>query len=122
MSSFTTGGEYVAPVRIHADRPNSTLELEWADGHVTRYDFETLRWLCPCAYCRGEAGMPGWLDSGPTLTDQQTRLVNVQLVGSYAICPTWADGHQTGYYSFALLRARCPCPVCAPAHRHGEQP
>ena len=25
----------------------------------------TLRWLCPCAYCRGEAGLPGWLDSAP---------------------------------------------------------
>ena len=28
----------------------------------------TLRWLCPCAFCRGEAGLPGWLDSAPTLT------------------------------------------------------
>ena len=74
--------------------------------------------------------MPGWLDSAPTLTDQQTRLVNMQLVGSYAICPTWADGHRTGYYSYALLRARCPCPVCSAARpaeptvddiqRHGE--
>jgi hypothetical protein len=75
--------------------------------------------------------MPGWLDSGPVLTDQQTQLVNVQHVGSYAICPTWADGHRTGYYSFALLRARCPCPICLAARpaeptagadpgRHGE--
>jgi hypothetical protein len=38
----------------------------------TRYDFTTLRWLCPCAYCRGEAGIPGWLDSNPTLLDAQT--------------------------------------------------
>ena len=28
----------------------------------------TLRWLCPCAFCRGEAGLPGWLDSAPQLT------------------------------------------------------
>ena len=40
-----------------------------------------LRWLCPCAYCRGEAGMPGWLDTNPTLTADQTRLVDVALVG-----------------------------------------
>ena len=63
----------IVPVRIHADRDAGRLEIEWQDGHETTYDTITLRWLCPCAYCRGEAGMPGWLDSKPQLTDQQTR-------------------------------------------------
>ena len=111
MSTFTAGGEYVSPTRIHADRPGKALEIEWADGHVTRYDFVTLRWLCPCAFCRGEAGMPGWLDSAPTLTEVQTELTDVQLVGQYALAPTWADGHHTGYYTFARLREDCPCEV-----------
>ena len=57
--------------------------------------------------------MPGWLDSGPVLTAEQTRLVNVHLIGSYAIAPEWADGHHTGYYPFVLLRDRCPCATCA---------
>jgi DUF971 family protein len=57
--------------------------------------------------------MPGWLDSAPTLTDDQTRMTDIQLVGSYAICPTWGDGHHTGYYTFAILRDRCPCAECA---------
>ena len=48
--------------------------------------------------------MPGWLDSGPTLTDEQTRLVDLALVGGYAIAPTWGDGHHTGFYTYALLR------------------
>jgi DUF971 family protein len=100
------------PVRIHADRAAGTLEIGWEDGHQTTYDAVTLRWLCPCAYCRGEAGLPGWLDSKPQLTDQQTRLVDVQLVGSYAIAPSWGDGHHTGYYTFAVLRDRCPCQEC----------
>jgi DUF971 family protein len=115
-----SGAPSATPTGIHADRAAGTLAIDWADGHRTEYEARQLRWLCPCAYCRGEAGMPGWLDSGPTLTDQQVRLINVQLVGSYAICPTWADGHHTGYYSFAMLRARCPCPVCTAAHTHGE--
>ena len=101
------------PVRIHADRAARTLEIDWQDGHHTVYDFVPLRWLCPCAYCRGEAGMPGWLDSRPTLTEDQTRLVNLQLVGSYAVAPSWADGHHTGYYTFQALRDNCPCPECA---------
>lgn len=108
--SYTSGGEYLSPTRIHADRPNRTLEIEWADGHQTRYDFTTLRWLCPCAYCRGEAGMPGWLDSAPTLSETQTTLTNLELVGAYAVAPTWADGHHTGYYTFERLREECPCP------------
>jgi DUF971 family protein len=100
------------PVRIHADRAAGTLEIDWQDGHRTRYEAEPLRWLCPCAYCRGEAGMPGWLDSRPTLTKDQTRLVDVHLVGSYAIAPSWGDGHHTGYYTFQVLRDRCPCAEC----------
>lgn len=101
---------HAAPTAIHADRAAGRLELGWPDGHRTVYDTMTLRWLCPCAFCRGEMGMPGWLDSGPTLTDEQTRLVDVALVGGYAIAPTWGDGHHTGYYTYTLLREYCPCP------------
>ena len=57
--------------------------------------------------------MPGWLDSNPTLTPEQTRLVDVALVGSYAIQATWGDGHATGYHTFQLLREMCPCDACA---------
>jgi DUF971 family protein len=101
-----------SPARIHADRAAGTLDIEWRDGHRTGYDASTLRWLCPCAFCRGEAGLPGWLDSKPTLTQEQLRLVDVSLVGSYAIAPAWGDGHHTGYYAFTLLRDHCPCPDC----------
>jgi DUF971 family protein len=100
------------PVTIHADRGAGRLEIVWGDGHDTTYDTTRLRWLCPCAFCRGEAGMPGWLDSGPTLSPEQTRLVDVALVGAYAIAPTWGDGHHTGYYTFTMLRDRCPCDAC----------
>ena len=63
----------ITPLRIDADRAAGSLTVGWADGHATAYDTVTLRWLCPCAYCRGEAGLPGWLDSNPTLTPEQTQ-------------------------------------------------
>ena len=107
--------------QIHADREGRTLRVEWQDGHVTVHDFTALRWLCPCAYCRGEAGMPGWLDTAPTLTPEQTRLVDIALVGNYAVAPSWGDGHHTGYYTFALLRDRCPCAECS-ARRSSREP
>ena len=105
-------GSPTLPLRIHAERSARTLAIDWADGHGTVYDFTALRWLCPCAYCRGEAGMPGWLDSAPTLTDEQTRMTDIHLVGNYAVSPHWGDGHSTGFYTFNLLRERCPCPAC----------
>jgi hypothetical protein len=47
-------------------------------------------------------------DSGDNVTvlDDQT----LQLVGQYALQPTWADGHHTGFYTFQRLREECPCP------------
>ena len=114
--------------RIHADRAARTLDIIWQDGHTTRYDFTALRWLCPCAHCRGEAGQPGWLDTNPTLTEEQTRMVDIHLVGNYAVAPEWADGHHTGYYTFTLLRDRCPCEICSSeraardrAHQEGHR-
>ncbi len=118
-SSFTRGSEYEVPVRVHADRGAQVLEIEWPDGHLTRYDFTSLRWLCPCAFCRGEAGTPGWLDSNPTLSEAQTQLTDLTLVGNYALQPTWADGHHTGFYTFARLREECPCAECS-ARRERE--
>jgi len=110
--STLPSGDQATPARIHADRPAGLLEIDWTDGHRTSFDAVSLRWLCPCAYCRGEAGLPGWLDTAPTLTAEQTRLVDVHLIGSYALAPAWADGHSTGYYPFVLLRDHCPCVIC----------
>jgi DUF971 family protein len=100
------------PTAINADREAGLVTLEWSDGHRTEFDVATLRLMCPCAYCQGEAGRPGWLDTNPTLTTVQTQLVGMRLVGQYAVAPTWADGHDTGYYTFEALRENCPCATC----------
>ena len=112
MTDDPARGDSVKPQKIHADRPARRLEIEWADGHQTVYEFTALRWLCPCAFCRGEAGQPGWLDSDPTLTDEQVTLTDMSLVGHYAVQPFWADGHSSGFYAFDRLREHCPCPEC----------
>ena len=102
----SAAGSPTAPLRIHADRAAGTLAIEWADGHHTLYEATPLRWLCPCAFCRGEAGQPA-------LTEQQTTLTDIHLVGNYAVSPHWGDGHHTGFYTFRLLRERCPCEECS---------
>jgi len=105
------------PTSIKADRQAGLVTIDWGDGHRSRLDATTLRLSCPCAYCSGEAGRPGWLDTNPTLTPAQVQLQDVRLVGAYAIAPTWADGHDTGYYTFESLRGMCPCPECAARRR-----
>jgi DUF971 family protein len=109
----------IEPKAIQADREAGLVTIDWADGHRSVFGAAALRLLCPCAYCQGEGGRPGWLDTNPTLTSQQSRLVGMRLVGSYALAPAWADGHDTGYYTFATLRASCPCPTCV-ADRGGS--
>jgi DUF971 family protein len=103
----------ITPTAIDARREEGLLTIDWADGHRSRFTAVALRWLCPCAFCRGEAGGPGWLDSMPELTAQQTQLVDLRLVGQYALAPVWGDGHDTGYYTFEALRASCDCVSCA---------
>jgi DUF971 family protein len=66
--------------------------------------------------------MPGWLDSNPTLTPEQTQLTDLHPVGNYAISPHWADGHKTGYYTYVLLRDRCPCAECTARRAAGGVP
>ncbi|RLT25998.1 MAG: DUF971 domain-containing protein [Chloroflexi bacterium] len=101
-----------APAALRILRAEQRLEVDWADGHASTYEATALRWLCPCAYCRGEAGMPGWLDANPSLTPQQTTLEGGGMIGNYAVCLFWGDGHRTGYYTWPLLRSHCPCAAC----------
>lgn len=95
-----------------ADRPRRLLTIAWADGHQSAYDFEFLRWNCPCAECAGEAGLPGRLASTTELRDDQVELAQIEAVGLFGIKPTWKDGHDTGIYGLSLLRAICPCGEC----------
>ena len=37
-------------------------------------------------------------------TDKSFELLGFDMVGGYALQPRWADGHNTGIYSFTYLR------------------
>ena len=80
------------------------MEVTWEDGRRTSYTGEQLRWACPCAECRGEAGSPGRLSRVATLGEDELRIRDVTLVGQYALQIAFDSGHATGIYTFALLR------------------
>lgn len=82
------------------------LAIRWDDGTETFLRLETLRRRCPCAGCAGERDIMGNLYKGPEqpLTPAAFKLKQIDMVGSYALQPVWADGHHTGLYTFPYLR------------------
>lgn len=104
----------LTPIDIHADGPHGELRIVWSDGHESVHPFEYLRGHCPCAGCQGEGGRPGTLALQMALRPDQIDMVDLQMVGSYALAPRWRDGHATGLFSFDKLRRECQCAACRP--------
>ena len=81
------------------------LAVKWENGEESFIRLENLRRACPCAGCKGEMDIMGNLYKNPDqpLTGKAFELVKFFTVGGYAIQPVWADGHNTGIYSFDYL-------------------
>ena len=56
--------------------------------------------------------VPGHAPQARYLDLRGQELTHVEGVGNYAVSLTWQDGHNTGIYSFRLLRSLCPCAAC----------
>ena len=81
------------------------LAIAWSDGAESYLALEALRRACPCAACGGEPDVLGHVVRPQvTYTPPSFVLTGFQIIGSYALQPTWADGHGTGLYSFPYLR------------------
>jgi DUF971 family protein len=85
------------------------LAIAWNDDTESYLSFEALRRACPCASCCGEPDALGNI-ARPDVhyTPASFELRGWQLIGGYALQPTWGDGHATGLYSFAYLRKLAP--------------
>jgi DUF971 family protein len=81
------------------------LAIAWSDGTESYFPIETLRRACPCATCGGEPDVLGYVVRPEvTYTPSSFELQSWQIVGGYAIQPTWGDGHSTGLYAFTYLQ------------------
>jgi len=81
------------------------LAIQWSDGVESYLPLEQLRRACPCAACGGEPDVLGNLARPDvSYSDKSFMLAGFQIVGGYAVQPRWADGHDTGLYSFTYLR------------------
>ena len=89
------------------------LRITWTDGHESEFAAHDLRGRCPCAMCVDE--MSGQRRAGASDVSPTVEMLEVDLVGNYAVHVNWSDGHRTGIYSFDYLRRICPCEGCASA-------
>jgi DUF971 family protein len=81
------------------------LAIRWNDGSESYLGLQFLRRACPCAACGGEPDALGDI-ARPEVSyaENSFALRGFQVVGGYALQPHWADGHNTGIYSFQYLK------------------
>ena len=106
---MTVQPAHTTPATIRK-KGNKTIEIEWEDGHVSRYSFRYLRQHCPCAGCIDEWTSRKTLNPASIPLDLEG--LKVEPVGGYALSFTFSDHHATGIYHFDHLRAICPCELC----------
>jgi DUF971 family protein len=81
------------------------LAIAWSDGTESYLPLEALRRACPCAACGGEPDVLGRVvRPAVSYTADSFVLRGFQVIGGYALQPSWADGHGTGLYTFPYLR------------------
>lgn len=77
---------------------DNLLRILWDDDELSGYPLAYLRGWCPCAACQGHGAERHFIEVN------NPRLAGVSMVGNYALNPRWADGHETGIYTFEYLR------------------
>lgn len=92
------------PTTITRPKPY-LLAITWSDGLKTTMTLRTFRDECPCASCKGENIMGTTYSFGiQVMKPGMYELASIQAVGNYAIQADWKDGHNTGIYSWDILR------------------
>lgn len=104
-------------VKVHVST-GAGVDIVWADGHSSHYDFDYLREQCPCATCDDERrkkkdAPASGAGAALPMYKPRPRAEAAEAVGNYAIRIRFSDGHATGIYSFDYLRSICPCEACA---------
>jgi len=96
-----------APVTVELLRDAREVRVLWDDDHRSVYTLRYLRGFCPCAACQGHA--PSTWTFVPS---EDPMVVRIAETGAYALSVTFSDGHDSGIYSFEILRELCPCAAC----------
>jgi len=88
-----------APTEIKLHQKSRLMEIAFADGQSFKLPYELLRVYSPSAEVRGHGPGQEVLQVGKSKVD----IRSLDPVGSYAVQPTFSDGHATGIYSWEYL-------------------
>lgn len=92
------------PTALRLDE-NARLVIDWDDGESRLYRPVELRDQCPCATCREKRKQPP--AELPILAPGEAaplQIVTMQPMGAYAYAIQFSDGHNTGIFTFDLLK------------------
>ena len=101
MYDPATMSEPPVPTEIKLHQKSRRLEIAFADGRNFSFPYEFLRVFSPSAEVRGHGPGQEVLQTGKRNVD----IVSIEPVGSYALQPTFSDGHATGIYAWDYLHA-----------------
>ena len=85
-------------IRLSADR--KTLQITFADGNIASLAAELLRVESPSAEVQGHGADQKTTPAGK----RHVAMSQIDPVGNYAIRISFDDGHDTGIFSWSLLR------------------
>jgi len=88
------------PTEIKLHQASRILEIAFNDSRTFRLPYEYLRVYSPSAEVRGHGAGQEVLQVGK----RDVSIKEVEPVGRYAIRPSFSDGHDTGIYTFKMLR------------------
>jgi DUF971 family protein len=92
-----TDGPVPTEIRLH--QKSRLMEIAFSDGRSFRLPYEFLRVYSPSAEVRGHGPGQEVLQTGK----RNVEIKSLEPVGSYAVQPTFSDGHSTGIYSWDYL-------------------
>ncbi len=87
------------PTEIKLHQKSRVLEIEFNDGKTFSLPCEFLRVYSPSAEVSGHGPGQEVLQIGKRTIE----ITAIEPVGTYAIQPTFSDGHNTGIYSWEVL-------------------
>ena len=97
MAELDRNTPSLTEIRLH--QKSRVLEISFAHGKTFQLPCEFLRVYSPSAEVRGRGPGQEVLQAGK----KNVEITHIEPVGSYAIQPTFSDGHDTGIYSWDLL-------------------
>lgn len=95
---------YPTNIQLTDDR---RIQIDWSDGERRLYGFRELRDNCPCATCLEKSKKTAEPTLLPVLSAAEAQPLTIRgmkPLGNYAYSIAFSDGHDTGIYTFDLLR------------------